>query len=167
ARVRTGKTISPGFLFAALLWKLVKIQWDTNQKEGLPRVQALVEAADTVINNQAANLAIQRRFQADMREIWFMQPRFERATPRTIWRLLEHPRLRAAVDFLQLRAEAHEVDSVDAQWWMDLANADHDKRTAMIDERQREKRGERPGAGKPGNRRRRRPRRKAPPEQQD
>jgi hypothetical protein len=50
---------------------------------------------------------------------------------------------------------------------MDLANADHDKRTAMIDERQREKRGERPGAGKPGNRRRRRPRRKAPPEQQD
>jgi poly(A) polymerase len=165
ARIRTGKSISPGFLFATLLWKLVKDQWDTNHKDGLPRAQALVEAADTVIDNQAANLAIQRRFQADMREIWFMQPRFERATPRTIWRLLEHPRLRASVDFLQLRAEAHEVDSVDAQWWMDLANADNDKRTSMIEEYQREKRDGQPGTGKSTHRRRRRPRRKAPPEQ--
>src|SRR3546814_3528226 len=62
-----------------------------------------------------------------------MQARFERASIRTIWRLVDQPRFRAAVDFLQLRAEAREVDSVLAQWWMDLANSGTETRSAMID----------------------------------
>src|SRR5690606_39266552 len=108
---------------------------------------------DDVIDRQTRTLAIQRRFQADMREIWFMQPRFEKAAPRSIWRMLEHQRFRAAVDFLQLRAEAHEVDSVQAQWWMDLANADLAERTRMIDEYQQKNAG---SNNKPRKRRRRR-----------
>lgn len=162
ARVRTGKSISPGFLFAALLWPLANHQWKEAQKQGVPVVQGLIEAADTIIQQQAANLAIQRRFQADMREIWFMQPRFERTSPKGIWRLIEHPRLRAAVDFLQLRAEAHEVDSVQAQWWMDLANAPTETRAQMIDDYQHQKRGAKTGDNRTssGRRRRRRPRRK-------
>src|SRR3546814_2159861 len=67
-------------------------------------------AADSVVEEQTRKLAIQRRFQADMREIWFMQARFERANAKSIWRMAEQPRFRAAVDFLQLRAEAREVD---------------------------------------------------------
>src|SRR5699024_1370080 len=95
------------------------------------------------------------RFVADMREIWFMQSRFERATSRGIWRLIEQPRFRAAVDFLQLRAEAREVDSVQAQWWMDLADADRPTQTEMIAAMQSRK-----GTSQPGRkRRRRRPRR--------
>src|SRR3546814_7943954 len=66
-----------------------------------------------------------------------MQPRFERATAKTIWRMLDQPRFRASVDFLQLRAEAREVDSVRAQWWMDLANADDATRAEMIEAFQR------------------------------
>src|SRR3546814_10111799 len=63
-------------------------------------------AADSVVEEQTRKLAIQRRFQADMREIWFMQARFERANAKSIWRMAEQPRFRAAVDFLQLRAES-------------------------------------------------------------
>jgi len=133
ARVRSGKTVSPSFLFAALLWKLVDKRWNQLIEKGEPTIQALMTAADYVIDGQTETLAIQRRFQADMREIWLMQPRFERATPKGMWRMLDHPRFRAAVDFLQLRAEAREVDSVQAQWWMDLANADNATRTEMID----------------------------------
>ncbi|NYT69110.1 polynucleotide adenylyltransferase PcnB [Pusillimonas noertemannii] len=154
ARVRSGKSVSPSFLFAALLWKLVDKRWVDITAKGEHPIQALVLAADDVIDRQTRTLAIQRRFQADMREIWFMQPRFERATPRTIWRMLDHQRFRAAVDFLQLRAEAREVDSVQAQWWMDLANADSNDRAQMIDEYQRQNAGS--ASSKPRKRRRRR-----------
>jgi poly(A) polymerase len=133
ARVRAGKTVSPSFLFAALLWRLVDQRWKARSANGEPPIQALMDAADSVVDEQTKKLAIQRRFQADMRDIWFMQPRFEHATAKTIWRIIEQPRFRAAVDFLQLRAEAHEIDSVQAQWWMDLANADDSTRAEMIE----------------------------------
>ncbi|MEO6958550.1 MAG: polynucleotide adenylyltransferase PcnB, partial [Burkholderiaceae bacterium] len=155
-RVRAGKPISPSFLFAALLWTLVNKRWLALMESGEPRIQALMQAADSVVDEQTKKLAIQRRFQADMREIWFMQPRFERATVKTIWRMLEQPRFRAAVDFLQLRAATREVDSVQAQWWMDLANADDEKRTTMIEAYQRENKGSTPGT------RRRRTRHRSP-----
>src|SRR5690606_11489669 len=107
-----------------------------------------------VVAEQTRKLAIQRRFQADMREIWFMQARFECVNAKAIWRMIEQPRFRAAVDFLQLRAEAREVDSVQAQWWMDLANADHATRGEMIESYHTQQRGNRSA----GTKRRRRPR---------
>lgn len=154
ARVRAGKTISPSFLFAALLWKLVNKRWQQNCAAGEHPAQALMLAADSVVEEQTRKLAIQRRFQADMREIWFMQARFEHANAKSIWRMLEQPRFRAAVDFLQLRAEAREVDSVQAQWWMDLANADDGDRGEMIEAYQAQHRGKTTG------RKRRRPRKR-------
>ncbi|TCT09458.1 polynucleotide adenylyltransferase PcnB [Paralcaligenes ureilyticus] len=158
ARIRAGKTISPSFLFAALLWKLVDKRWQAIVAQGEHPVAALMQAADSVLEEQTRKLAIQRRFQADMRDIWFMQPRFERATGKSIWRMLEQPRFRAAVDFLQLRAEAHEVDSVQAQWWMDLANADDGDRAAIIETYIQQSKNT--TAANPSRRRKPRPRRR-------
>jgi poly(A) polymerase len=87
-----------------------------------------------------------------------MQPRFERASGKAVWRMLDQPRFRAAVDFLQLRAEAHEVDSVQAQWWMDLADADDGQRAEMIESHMQQSRQQRSATGPA--RKRRRPRRK-------
>lgn len=157
-RVRSGKTISPGFLFAALLWKLVDKRWKQGIFDGEPPMQALMQAADAIMDAQSNRLAIQKRIQGDMREIWFMQPRFERASPKAIWRMIEHPRFRAAVDFLQLRAASHEVDSVHAQWWMDLANADPEDRGELIEQYQQQNLAQ--GVSTSSKRRRRRPRRK-------
>ncbi|NGR09271.1 polynucleotide adenylyltransferase PcnB [bacterium SGD-2] len=156
SRVRTGKPVSPSFLFAALLWKLVNQRWQALVEAGGHATQSLLEAADSVLDEQARKMAIQRRFIADIREIWFMQARFERVSAKAIWRMLEQPRFRAAVDFLQLRAEAREVDSVMAQWWMDLANAEHDERGPMIESYQAQHRDRAPALRK----RRRRPRRR-------
>lgn len=133
-RVRSGKPVSPSFLFAALLWQQVELRWREQVASGVISMPALVSAADTVIDMQTEKLAIHRRFTSDMRDIWFMQPRFEKRVPRMIHRLIEQPRFRAAVDFLQLRAAAHEFDSVLAQWWMDLANATEDKRHEMVED---------------------------------
>ncbi|MFA5662886.1 polynucleotide adenylyltransferase PcnB [Castellaniella sp.] len=162
ARVRAGKAVSPGFLFAALLWRPVHRRWQEQVAHGVQRNEALINAADAVMEEQLQALAIQRRHQADMRDIWLMQARFERATLRTIWRMVEQPRFRAAVDFLQLRAEAREVDSVLAQWWMDLANSSHEQRTQMIEAWQAGHAGGRKaGSGTSARRRRRPSRRKA------
>ena len=162
ARVRSGKTVSPGFLFAALLWRPVHKRWQEQVAQGVQRNEALIQAADAVMEEQLHTLAIQRRHQADMRDIWLMQARFERATLRTIWRVLEQPRFRAAVDFLQLRAEAREVDSVLAQWWMDLANSTDERRTQMIEAWHAGHAGSRKtGPGQTSRRRRRPSRRKA------
>jgi len=157
ARVRTGKTVSPSFLLAALLWKPVYKRWQVLIADGEPQVQALMQAADEVLTQQVGTLGIQRRVVADMHEIWLMQPRFAQIHPRSIWRMLAQPRFRAAVDFLQLRAEAHEVDSVFAQWWMDLADSDDAQRTQLIEARLVEQRSAGNGVTK---RRRRRPRRR-------
>ncbi|VFR40296.1 Poly(A) polymerase [plant metagenome] len=156
-RVRSGKSVSPSFLFAALLWQLVDVRWKQLLEQGEHTIPALTQAADSVLDEQTEKLAIQRRYAADMREIWFMQPRFERRLGKTIWRMIEQPRFRAAVDFLQLRAAAGQFDSVLAQWWMDLADNDDASRAAMIEALANEPREEGTGAAR---KRRRRPRRK-------
>ncbi|MFA7668365.1 MAG: polynucleotide adenylyltransferase PcnB [Burkholderiaceae bacterium] len=157
ARVRAGKPISPSFLFAALLWKLVYQRWQSLAQGGGHPTQTLLEATDSVLQEQSRKISIQRRYVADIRDIWFMQARFERVNAKAIWRMIEQPRFRAAVDFLQLRAEAREVDSVMAQWWMDLADAAPDDRGPMIEARQGSQRDRAPAIRK---RRRRSPRRK-------
>ena len=89
-----------------------------------------------------------------MREIWFMQPRFERRMGKTIYRMIEQPRFRAACG----DSCRGEFDSVLAQWWMDLANADDDLRGEMIEEVSRLPRDPADApASTSANRRRRRP----------
>ena len=155
SRVRTGRSLSPSFLFAALLWPTVKQKWHAYQQQGQPPIPAMVSASDDALALQGRTMPIQKRFQADIREIWFSQSRFERINPRAIWRMMDQPRFRASVDFLQLRAAVKEVDSVEAQWWMDLANADTEGRQHMVAERT-------PPAQKTSNRKRRRRPRKRP-----
>jgi poly(A) polymerase len=155
-RVRAGKSVSPSFLFAALLWQQVYVRWQQYQDGGELPMPALGMAVDSVLDDQTGKLAIQRRFVSDMREIWFMQPRFERRLGKTAWRMIEQPRFRAACDFLQLRAAADEVDGALAQWWMDVADADDSTRAHMLEDVARQPRVETDAAA-PAKRRRRRP----------
>ena len=52
-----------------------------------------------------------------MREIWGLQPRFERRTGRSPFRLVDHLRFRAGYDFLLLRAAADEIPVALGDWW--------------------------------------------------
>ena len=67
-----------------------------------------------------------------MREIWMMQPRFEKRAGKSPYRLIELPRFRAGYDFLLLRAQSGEIDMEIADWWDDFQNADHDRREALL-----------------------------------
>jgi len=131
-RIRAGKPVSPGFLFAALLWHQTQQRWQRYVTEGEFPIPALHRAMDEVLDAQTGKLAIQRRFVSDMKEIWGMQPRLEKRSGRSALKLLEHPRFRAAYDFLLLRCESGELEADVGQWWTDFIEGDPGAREALL-----------------------------------
>lgn len=61
-----------------------------------------------------------------------MQPRFTGRSGRRPFRLLEHPRFRAAYDFMLLRCESGEVDMELGKWWETFQHASGAQREAML-----------------------------------
>ncbi|MDR1936287.1 MAG: polynucleotide adenylyltransferase PcnB [Candidatus Accumulibacter sp.] len=131
-RVREGRPISPGFLFATLLWNEVLIQWEALKAGGERPLPAFYQAMDEVLGAQAEKLAITRRVASDIKDIWALQPRFETRSGKRPHGMLEKPRFKAGLDFLLMRAESGEVDAALAQWWSDFLDADGETRAAML-----------------------------------
>lgn len=136
-RIRDDKRISPGFLFAALLWTQVEERWAQYRANGEYPIPALVAAASDILDAQTEKLAIQRRIASDMKDIWLMQPRLERRTGKSPYRLLESDRFRAAYDFLLIRCESGELDPEIGQWWTRFIDASGEDRQRMIEEQTR------------------------------
>ncbi|WP_179401900.1 polynucleotide adenylyltransferase PcnB [Burkholderia guangdongensis] len=132
ARVRAGKPVSPGFLFATLLWHDMRQRYEQYVAEGDIPVPALHRAMDDVLDMQTEKLAIHKRFSADMREIWGLQLRLEKRSGRGALRLLEHQRFRAGYDFLLLRCESGELEPDVGQWWTDFIEGDSAAREALL-----------------------------------
>jgi poly(A) polymerase len=131
-RIQSGKSVSAGFLFATLLWPDLLKNWNANLAKGMANIPALQDAMDDTIATQSSGITIQRRFESDMREIWSMQPRFERRVGRYPYRLLESPRFRAGYDFLLLRCATGEKDAALGQWWTDFIAADPTEQEALM-----------------------------------
>ena len=132
ARVRESKGVSPAFLFATLLWHEVLASWTQAKARGEKPLPALFEAMDSVLSRQAERIAIPRRFEATIKEIWSLQPRFEQRAGARPFRLLEHPRFRAAYDFLALRGESGEVAGPLVEWWTRFQTETAEGRAAML-----------------------------------
>jgi poly(A) polymerase len=132
ARVREDKAVSPAFLFATLLWHEVIAQWNAAKSRGDRAAPALFETMDRVLEEQAKRMSIPRRFEATIKEIWSLQPRFEQRAGQRPFRLVEHPRFRAAYDFLVLRADAGEAPAELADWWTRFQIEDHAGRESML-----------------------------------
>ncbi|MEP6996062.1 MAG: polynucleotide adenylyltransferase PcnB [Betaproteobacteria bacterium] len=134
-RVGDGKSVTPAFLFACLLWHEVLASWNAAQQRGERPMPALFDAMDRVLEQQAERLAIPRRFETTIKEIWALQPRFEQRAGQRPFRLLEHPRFRAAYDFLVLRCESGELQGELtglADWWTKFQDADAAERERML-----------------------------------
>jgi poly(A) polymerase len=137
ARINAGKSVSPAFLFASLLWHEVLAEWKRASEPGAggrgkPPMIALNEAMDSVIARQVERLAIPRRFTSQMREIWSLQPRYEQRFGRRPFRLLEHERFRSGYDFLLLRCDSGELDVELGQWWTRFQRAGEAERDEML-----------------------------------
>ncbi|MEQ1814029.1 MAG: polynucleotide adenylyltransferase PcnB, partial [Candidatus Nitrotoga sp.] len=131
-RIGEDKPVSPAFLFAALLWHEVLAAWTARQKAGGRPVAALHEAMNEVLERQRAQLAIPRRYDAVMKEIWLLQPRFAQRSGQRPVRLLAQGRFRGAYDFLLLRCESGEIDMQLGAWWTEFQDASEERRTEML-----------------------------------
>ncbi len=131
-RIAEEKPTSPAFLFAALLWHEVLADWKIRQEAGERPVGAMHAAMDEVLRRQRIQLAIPRRYDSVMKEIWLMQPRFEHRGGQRPLRLLALPRFRAAYDFLLLRCQSGEVDTELGTWWEEFQHAGDERRTEML-----------------------------------
>jgi poly(A) polymerase len=125
-RIAADKPVTPAFLFAVLLWGAVRAQVGREVAKGVDANLAWQRVSTQVMDEQAKHVAIPRRFGLVMQEIWLLQPRFEDRSKKRVFRLLAHPRFRAAYDFLMLRApESEEVRAL-GEWWTRAQALPHD-----------------------------------------
>jgi poly(A) polymerase len=117
ARIAEGKSVTPAFLYAVLLWGEVRDQAQGWIAQGFDINEAWQRAAVHVVGEQCQRVAIPRRFTFTMEEIWSLQPRFEQIHRKRVFRLMSHPRFRAAFDFLLLRAHESERMRELGEWW--------------------------------------------------
>jgi poly(A) polymerase len=153
ARIAADKAVTPTFLFAVLLWSAVLRELNERQAGPAPDLAHLMQACDTVLRAQQSRVAIPRRFAVPMRELLMLQPRFNRRSGVKSLSLLQHPRFRAAYDFLLLRAEVGVADPELARWWTDIQILPQTERVALVQARPAEPATE---GAPPGRRRRRR-----------
>jgi poly(A) polymerase len=133
-RVSEDKPVAPSFLLASVLWSDVRDGWAQRLARKQHPFPALQDAIDDVFNARIGDVSGRGKLGADMREIWMMQPRFEKRTGNTPFSLVEQPRFRAAFDFMRLRADAGEVDVVLADWWQEFSQASDAVREDLVDQ---------------------------------
>jgi poly(A) polymerase len=140
ARVNADKSVAPGFLFACLLWPAYCRELAILQNSGAELSVAQQRAADRVTLRQLERVAIPRRFSLPMHEIWQLQTRFNQRTRKRVFRLLAHPRFRAAFDFLALRATGIPELAEELHFWEQAQNMAPEQLAQSI-----------PGQSKPSN----------------
>ncbi|WP_280152461.1 polynucleotide adenylyltransferase PcnB [Piscinibacter sp. XHJ-5] len=132
-RVAENKPVAPSFMLASMLWHDVLDGWQRLRNKGEPPFPALQQAIDAVFDARIGDISGRGKLGADMREIWMMQPRFERRVGNAPFTLVEQPRFRAGFDFLRLRADAGEIDPTLAEWWEDFSLGDDEERRALVE----------------------------------
>ena len=119
-RIAQDKPVTPSFLYAAMLWEPMRILAKRMQESGSTEYQAIQTAAGEVVSEQIRHVVLPRRFGMHMKEIWMLQPRLRRITGKRTHRVAQHPRFRAAYDFLLLRAKAGEDVQDLCDWWTEF-----------------------------------------------
>lgn len=154
-RVRNGKSVTPTYLFALLLYGPIAEAIEALPPHRWHEVGAIQDACDRAARELGARVSLPRRFSLGVREMFALQPRLEQPRGRRALRLLEHPRFRAAYDLLLLRAELGLASADMAAWWTKLQAAAPEEQGRMADALSGG--GGRAGGAVRGARRRRRP----------
>ena len=131
-RIAANQRVTPAFIYAVLLWPVVMSKAAQHGQKGNSASYALSKAGSEVISNQVAVTAIPKRFTVPMREIWDLQIQLPRRGGNRAQRLSEHPRFRAAYDFILLREQSGEDLDGLGDWWTKYQSADDDARLSMV-----------------------------------
>ncbi|MEQ8861595.1 MAG: polynucleotide adenylyltransferase PcnB [Pseudomonadales bacterium] len=155
-RIAEDKPVTPGFLFAVVMWRDYEARRNEYLTDHKPAEARAIAAGETLAQEQLI-IAIPRRFSQFVRDVWGLQHRLEERRPRTVASLVEHERFRAAYDFLVLRGEAGDGVEEAGDWWTRYQELGDEGRQAMVDALRGDS-----GSEKSGKRRKRRRRKRSP-----
>ncbi|WP_319381875.1 polynucleotide adenylyltransferase PcnB [Thiomicrorhabdus sp.] len=134
-RINSNMTVNPSFLFAAMLWGPLIRRRAQHLESGLNHQDALFAAANDVLEQQIRCTAIPKRFSAQVRDIWGLQFRLPNRHGDRAQKLMEHPRFRAAYDFMGIRAASGEADlQAVFDWWTEYQEKEPVERIAFANE---------------------------------
>ena len=155
-RLHNDMRVNPAFLFAAMFWyPLLETAQRITQEGGLAYYDAFALAMNDVLDEACRSLAIPKRITSLIRDIWQLQLRMSRRQGKRAWKLMEHPKFRAAYDLLALRAEVENNGELQrlVKWWGEFQVSAPPEQKDMLDDL-----GDEPAV----RRRHRRPRKRAP-----
>ena len=131
-RLRADKSVSMGFVLAAILWPHIRKAWQRELNNGMRSSAAMNAAISSERHYVDKNWGVPQRYSVTMREIWSLQPQFEIMRGARPYRLLGQPRFRAAFDFMCLRASLGELSQETVQWWQAFQHASEAEREQLI-----------------------------------
>ena len=131
-RLSENKSVTPSFLFAALLWPVFKLHLAESKNLGLTPQLSFEKSAQFAISEQLGYTAIPRRFTLATKEIWQLQGKLASRSKKGIKAVFCNSRFRAAYDFLLLREESGEELKGLGQWWTKFQESDESEREKLI-----------------------------------
>lgn len=132
SRIATDQTVNPAFLMAVMLWQPLLESTEALQQKGTNFNDAFFKSMARVLNAQNQHISIPRRYALVIRDIWSMQLRLPVYHGKKAWSVFEHPRFRAAYDFLLLRSQSDPRQKELADWWTKFQEADANDRRQML-----------------------------------
>ena len=76
-RLRADKSVSVGFVLAALMWEPLNGYWQKRMERGEKAAPALTEAIAELRETMEKGWGVPQKYAATMREIWVLQPLFD------------------------------------------------------------------------------------------
>ena len=128
-RLKASKSVTPGFLIAALLWpRLI----DISKEKGSLNLRKFFRSMDRIIREQQVLTAVPRKFHGYIKDIWSLQLKLETRLGHQPYKILNHPRFRAAYDFLLLREEAARDSQGIGDWWTQFQKVNRPSKIELL-----------------------------------
>ncbi|RDX35305.1 polynucleotide adenylyltransferase PcnB [Kangiella sp. HD9-110m-PIT-SAG06] len=138
-RIASDNTVNPAFLIAVFLWQPLLERAHQLETKGMNFNDAFFKSMGYMLCEQSRFISIPKRYSLVIRDIWALQVRLPQRHGKKVWSALNHPRFRAAYDFLMLRAESDPSLREIADWWTKFQDADKDSQRAMLPKNKRRK----------------------------
>jgi poly(A) polymerase len=128
-RIKNNQSVTPGFLLAALLWpKLISRCIKNNEIN----IRKFFRSMDGVLREQQKLTAVPRKFNSYIKDIWVLQLKLHSRIKSQPYKIIRHPRFRAAYDFLLVREKASFDKYGLGKWWTDFQKNDDSLRGSLI-----------------------------------
>ena len=128
-RLKAFKSVTPGFLIAALLWpRLI----NASKEKGVLNLRKFFRSMDRIIREQQTLTAVPRKFHGYIKDIWSLQLKLETRLGHQPYKILNHPRFRAAYDFLLLREEAAGDLQGMGNWWTQFQKVNRPGKISLL-----------------------------------